>query len=495
MSKLFKFAFVFSLVLLLASATHAEEAGRAFYDLGVFAYDDGDYEEAEKNLKAALTAMPDNAFYNHYMGKTYLRMERYDEALAHLKLAYDVNPDVPGLKYDLALALFQVQDYSKSAQLFEEIAQENPSNILAHYHAGISLYKLEQYPKALDYFLKASEKSPSLKANGYFYAGLCYHKMGDLDNAVNKLEYARDNAEEESLKQYAAEWLAAIEKQKGVKPYSVYARLGYGYDSNVVLEPLDEDTFADEDDWGTALYFSGTYNFVDRQNYIIGAGYNHYQTWYNDLTEYNFIGSLPGIYGKYRLNPFTFGLSYSPNFYWLDSDDYLTRHHIRPDISWQVNNDLLTKLSYSYYDDDYSNDLDKGRDGHTNEVFLDGYYSIGDKKNYLFGGVGYEDKSANSPDQDYGQLKTRLGISLKIPLDLILTATVKYYYKDYDSVDSTYNVTRKDDKYYGTLSLSRKIFYDWLGVLGEYRYNKTDSNINEYSYDRHVIDLSLTASF
>ena len=79
MSRLTKFAFVFSLVLLLSAATYAEEAGRAYFDLGVFAYNDGDYVEAEKNLKSALTAMPDNPYYNHYMGKTYLKMERYDE--------------------------------------------------------------------------------------------------------------------------------------------------------------------------------------------------------------------------------------------------------------------------------------------------------------------------------------------------------------------------------------------------------------------------------
>ena len=493
MSRLFKFAFVFSLVLLLAGATHAEEAGRAYYDLGVFAYDDGDYKEAEKNLKAALTAMPDNPFYNHYMGKTYLKMERYDEALAHLKLAHDVNPDVPGLKYDLALALFQVQDYVRAADLFEDVFKEDPSNIPALYHAGISLYKQGQYSKASDYLISASEKSPSIKPMGYFYAGVCHQQMGDMENAVKKLEYARDNAKDASLRESAIKRLDAIEKQKKVKPYRVNMKLGIQYDDNVVLEPVDADIITNEDDWMGVLYFSGRYNVVNRKDYILGAGYNHYQTWHDDLNEYDLIGSILDFYGKYRFNRFTFGLTYSPNYYWLDSESYVMKHHLKPEVSYKINENLLSKLSYSYYRNKYFEDKD--RDGHTNEGFLNLYYRLGKQMGYLFGGLGYEDVTASVPDQYYSQLKTKLGVSFKLPLALVFNTTLKYYLKDYDNVNSTFGVAREDDKYNILVSLSRKLVYDWLGILGEYSYTKNDSNVSDYEYKRHVASLSLTASF
>ena len=52
------------------------EGGRAYFDFGVFAYEDGDYGDAEANLKQALKFEPENPLYNHYLGKTYLPVSR-----------------------------------------------------------------------------------------------------------------------------------------------------------------------------------------------------------------------------------------------------------------------------------------------------------------------------------------------------------------------------------------------------------------------------------
>ena len=62
--------------------------------------------------------------------------------------------------------------------------------------------------------------------------------------------------------------------------------------------------------------------------------------------------------------------------------------------------------------------------------------------------IGYEDNTASHADQYYGQLKTRLGLSVELPWELNLGLTVKYYNKEYDNVDSSFGVTRKDDKCY-----------------------------------------------
>ena len=161
-----------------------EEKGGAYYDFGVFAYEDGDYEDAETNLLMALRFNPDDPFCNHFLGKTYLKMERYQKAENCLNKAWKVNPDMSGLGYDLAFLNYKMSDYLRAAELFVEIATEDPPNVLAHYHAGISLYKLERFGKALNYFISAAEMSPSIKANGYYYAGICYWKMGEIEKAA-----------------------------------------------------------------------------------------------------------------------------------------------------------------------------------------------------------------------------------------------------------------------------------------------------------------------
>ena len=181
--------------------------------------------------------------------------------------------------------------------------------------------------------------------------------------------------------------------------------MGYQYDDNVRLESLDEDIFADEGDYVTVGYFSGKYNLINNPDYKTGLGYSHYQTWHDDLERYDLVGSTFNIYTKYSLHPLTFGLSYIPSYYWLDSESFLMQHQIRPEMTWKVNEKLITRLSYSYYRNNRFQDND--RDGHTNEVFLNAYYRVGEKKKYLFGGIGYEDNSASHADQYYEQIKTQ----------------------------------------------------------------------------------------
>ena len=54
MQKSLGFVLVILFVIFMHLPAHAQEQGNAYYDLGVFAYEDGDYEGAEINLKKAL---------------------------------------------------------------------------------------------------------------------------------------------------------------------------------------------------------------------------------------------------------------------------------------------------------------------------------------------------------------------------------------------------------------------------------------------------------
>ena len=495
MQKSLSFVSVILIVLFFSiPASAQEERGEAYYDFGVFAYEDGDYNGSEKNLLKALQFAPHNPFYNHFLGKTYLKMERYEEAMTYLNKTRELKPDMPGLKYDTAFLYYKMSNYAKSADLFAEVVKVDASNVLAYYYAGISFYKQNHYKKALDYFITASEKSPTIKANGYYYAGICYWKIDKIEKAIEKFEYVRNYADSSLLRDNAIKWLQAIEKQKAtLKPYNLYLKVGYQYDDNVRLEPLDEDLYTDESDNATVIVFSGRYNVVNRPNYKIGAGYNHFQTCYDSLKEFDLVGSAGNFYTKYRMNPFTLGVSYLPTYYWLDDKSYLMRHQIKPEITWKVAENFTTKFAYSYYRNNYFQN--NNRDGHTHEGFLNVYYSIKDQKGLLFAGFGYEDNTASDADQYYGQWKTKLGLSIKLLWKLNLSLTGKYYYKEYDNVDSSFGVTRKDDKYYATVSLSRKLFYDCLGIIAEHSHTKNDSNISDYDYKRNATTLSLTVQY
>jgi len=502
MQKILTIALMPLLILLFCLPANAQETekGRAYYDFGVFAHEDGDYKDAEENFRKALEFDPNNPFYNHYLGKTYLETERYQKAMTYFMKAWQTDANIPELKYDVAMLHYKTSDYAKATDLFKTVAAENSSDVLASYYAGISLYKQKQYKAASEYLLRSAEKSPSLRTNAYYHAGICCQKMGKTEKAVKLFQQVRDEADAGELRENATRWLQAIhKKQESLQPLSLRLRLGYRYDDNVRLSDQLSDQHAEGDDSAAVAYFLGRYNFINGKEFKMGAGYSHHQTWHSDLDEYDVTASIFSLYMKYYLDSVSFGLTWLPAYYWVDADSYLRRHQIKPEMVWQATESLTTRLSYSYYNDEYFEN--SGRDADIHDVSLDVYYSLLDKRMYLFGGMSYASNSASDPDRiaaqlsNYTRLKTTLGLAAKLPWNLELTLTGKYYDKQYDNTDPAKGLKREDDKYVGSVSLSRKLFYDWLGILGEFSYSKNDSTIPRREYERNMATLSLTAEY
>lgn len=470
------------------------EPGRAYYDFGVFAYEDEDYDDAESNFLKALSFDAENAFYNHFLGKTYQKMKRHLEAMRYFAQAWETDSTLSGLRYDLAFQHYQMSNYDIAADLFRQTVEEDPANVLAHYYTGISNFKLKRYDIALKFFFDAIEKSPSIKVNGFYYAGICYRKMGDIDKAVEHFEFVRDHADSGALITSSKKWLEEIEAYRIAKrPLSLYAKVGYGYDNNVRLEPLDADIYADEDDYGAIGYFSGRYNVVNRDNLRVGLGYSHYQTIHHRLKTYDLIGSVGNFHVKYQASPFALGFSYFPSLYWLDGQTFMRRQEFRPEVTIKLSDGLSTRLSYGYYDIDHVQD--NGRDGHTNEFALDAFNSITGKELLIYGGIGYEMYYPSDPDQDYRQTKAKLGMSVALAWGLNLNVTGRYYYKRYENPDSLFNITRRDHKYSGAVSFSRDLIYGWLSIIVDYNYTRNDSSIMVFDYQRQMVTLSLAAKY
>ena len=126
---------------------------------------------------------------------------------------------------------------------------------------------------------------------------------------------------------------------------------------------------------------------------------------------------------------------------------------------------------------------------------MNAYYRLDDKRTSFFGGAGYEVNDASSPDQDWGLLRARLGASFQLPWELKSSVTVRYIDKQFDNVDSFYGKKRHDVKYGGYINLYRELYFDWLDIDLQYDYTRSDSNIDDFDYERSVVTLSLKARF
>jgi tetratricopeptide (TPR) repeat protein len=494
MARSCKVAFIVLFVLLSASLVHAQEESReVYFDFGVFAYEDGDYEDAEANLKKALEPDPFNPLYNQYLGKTYMEMGRYEEARESLTRAWSADQDIPGLKYDMAFSVYKMEIYSSAAKLFVEITEEEPENVLAHYYAGVCLYKEADYMKAIDLFIAAADLSPSLEASGHLYAGMCYLKVEEFDKATEKLEHARDIAEQESLREQAIKWLDITRKQKRARsPFKCYIDATLMHDSNVGLDPSGVTGVKPVSDLVASIYLATKYNFVNRKDHTMGIGYTHFQNKHQDVSEQDLTMSALTLYTTYLWGPVGLGLKLIPDYSWVDGEGYMTNLELKPELTWKINDRLRAKLHWNYSSNNYLQD--DGKDGDTIKLGARAYYLFQNKVSILSGGISQENKDADLDDEDYTYLKTHMELSIPIFSDFTLGAAGKYYVKNYYN-DTTTPTKRKDNTYTLITSLAKPLVSDWLRVAGQVAYRKNKSTLSIEEYKKMTISLTLVANF
>ncbi len=487
-------------VLLFMTAGHpasAQEAGSAFYDEGIFAYEDGKYKVAEAAFSKVLAGDPNNPSANHYQGKTYIKMERFVEAKPFIETAWKGDPGLPDLAFDRAYLYYKMADYGRATGLFQDVLKQEPSRIMAGFYCGVSLFHNQQYQEANSYFLMAAENSPDLKIKAYYYSGLCFFYMGQDAPAADKMTYVKTNAESKEVRDNADRWIEKIQAGgKERKPYRLQAKLAYEYDDNVPLEPTDQDDlYSDEKDSSILGYVEGEYDFVNQDAVILGAGISRFQSWHMDLDAYDASDTAIEIYGQYLTGLFTYGLQIRPSIYQLDGKDFLFTTQVRPEVSYTYNQQLSLWLSYTFSKNDYRKKAYDDRDSDNHEVFLDTVYLLGDDKGYALGGIGYEYNDASEDPYDYGRFTLRAGGSLNLAYALRLGVLANYAGKTYKDDDAIQDKKREDTRYKITVSLSRELYYEWLEIAAEASYTKNDSNIDDYEYTRKVVGIGLSAAY
>jgi tetratricopeptide (TPR) repeat protein len=494
----------FLLLLFLAVLTApelaqaAQDKGQTLFTLGVFAFESGDYKAAEDHFKKALSSDSRDPYVNYYLGKVYLETGDYSQAAVYLEKALQTDKGLPDLLYNWAYVNYKLNNFSAAEKLFGELTVSEPDNALAHYYAGLSLYKQEKYPQALKYLSRAAGMETPARYNAEYHAGLCDIQLRDLASAEERLTRVQQNADESELRQSAAALLEKIpQMERETRRYSLVAKLGWEYDDNIALEPIDDDDlYADEGDHFFSGYVSGTYDMIKTDTLVMGAGYGHYCTLHDDLDEYDLTGSLFDVYARYRLQDYTFSISYNPDYYWLDSESYLCRNEVYTAIIREFDS-FLTEFSYNYQLD--NNLYDSDQDGHANEIHLRCQYALPEELGALRAGVGYEVNSADHDDYDYDTISTELVATFRLGWGFHGGLCGECEVQQYDHANSLYGKKRDDTKYTGNILLSRNVFNDMIAAHIGYEYTKNNSNIDDvvrynesFEYESNAVKVFCT---
>ena len=501
-----RYCSVFLSLLLLTGLTlpldakTAPQSGQALFSLGVFAYENGDYKTAEGYLKKALSFDDSDAYVNYYLGNVYLQTGDYSRAAVYFDKAVGIDKNLPDLAYNWAYVNYLLKNFEVSGQLFDALSKSEPENVLAHYYAGLAFYKQAKYEAALGSLDHAARMDTPASCNADYHAALCDLRLKNIASAETRLIRVQQDAVEDDLRRAAADLLERIRRDEGTRPrYSLIAKVGWEYDDNEALEPLDgNDLFADDADQMFTGYLSVSYDVVRTGNFILGAGYSHYLTLHDKIEEYDLSASLFDLYARYRRNAYTFTLKYDPDYYWLDSESYLCRHEFRFIVSRQFEA-VLAELSCIHKRD--NNIYDADRDGYANEVFFRCRYNLPDDQGELRAGAGYEVNNAEHRDYDYDLISTELAAVFNLGWGVCCSFSGEYEIQQYDNVDSTYGKKREDDKFTGNILFSRNIINKMIAAHIGYEYIRNNSNIDDFSrfsanyeYESNAVKVFLTVT-
>jgi len=487
-----KSTLVFMIILINFTSILMASNDQIYFDLGVFALQEGDTETARLYFKKALMYDSENPLYLYYQGKTELSDKKFAVAQNRFALAWQLSPDLPGLAFDMASVHFYQKSYKQASKLYE-IAINQDSNdeqtIIAHFRAGISYFHMKKYEQAIPHLLNAAEMTTSLKDTCYFYAGICFYHQHDWTLAHNYLNQVKMYAAQKNLRKQASKWLQAVEMGRiQFKPYELYCKLGIAYDDNVELYAPDEN--GDSDDILNTVLLFGQYHLVNEAELKIGVGYGHYQSTHIDTSEANLINSNLIVYSSLNKETYQLHTKLMPSYFWLDSDRFLRRIQWRSRLSFNIENVIVPYIDYAYTIDNHFQD--DQRDANRQSIGL-GLSFLFDPDTYQMQSLFSSEKiSSSHQNYNYEISKAQLNLKFFMHPKCALNFFSKIGHRDHEHLDSIHRIKRKDMQYQARLGVEIPLEYRGFYVEMNYQWAKNDSNIHAYDYRKNVLAVYLT---
>jgi len=516
-------------------------------------FDEKRYPEALANLKQALELEPDHVEALYYTGVIAMTQGRTPEAIAPLERARAKAPGDPSVAFQLGLAYFGQQRYDKAQPLLEQVFRGEPTLDGLGYYVGFMRYRNKDYRSALAAFRAGRAADPELQQLTRLYSGLTLAVLGLPTQAAAEVEQSLRLAPGSALTGPSERLRDTIQQARSrEKRLAIDLRFGFLYDDNVRVTPKPSNQepiirpllHPKADSPGELAGLNINYVFFRTDSWDANVAYSFFATYYNDLTSFNTTDHLVsfGLTHKTALSatlPWIgqismpqLGARYAFDTLFLREDQFIQRHTgtvyaviDETDLLKRKGSDvgLLTQAFMRYQRKDFTEpDIRPPRE----EIRDADNYMIGFVQLFLFEEgrhlikVGYQFDYEETSGKNYEYRGHRLtaggqytlpwqGIRLKYDMDAHIRG---YVHKNslLPTVDETGvpgsgqgKKQRRDHEITHVMRVEwplpwkpRLLDRDTEFVLAaEHQNTGAHSNIQVFSYDRHVTSVILSWSF
>jgi len=453
------------------------------------------YEEAYDLFVRAIQAAPNSVDAHYHAGVAAQEIPDLQKAKQHYGEVLKHHAGHAEARAGLAEVHHALGERAQARAIIDQSAKEGPLSDRLRYLKATILVDEGETSQALAEFRQLRTSSTYSQRAGY-QAGLIESSQGDNAAARKTWEEAlalEPRSTTADAIRYVLPMLTA--PAKGLSATVTYR---FEHDSNVAIGPSQSvpGLVSEQADNRHVFNFDLIGQSALGGQSLLRGEYHFYQNSHNDLSEFNQQAHEARLGLSFPIGGMSLQLPYSFNLYNVDGDRYLTSHTIAPALSIPLAAKGQTLRPFmKFQSNNYQASLlaDENRDSSIVAGGLGYLVSFSGKGSVGFSYEhGQEDADGANWDNKYDRFEARLHAPLGEKL--MFRGIVEYVRYDFDNIHSLFLAKRKDDAYTFTVGFVYP-FLKQAAVLADAAFNKHDSTLPAYDYDRDVYSLGLSWRF
>lgn len=492
-------------------------------DRALVAFEEKDYATALTELQTALKLEPQNIEALFDLGIVYLALNRPTDAQASLEQARALRPDNDDVAYQLGALYFNQDAYDKAEPLLRQVHRREPGRANLGYYLGFIEYRNKNYRDALRFFENGVTSDSNFAQLTNFYSGLAMGSLGFPREGQFQIEQALRLQPLSPLSTPAQKFGELLQSAaQREKFFNGELRLGVFYDTNVPVVPTSSSDIVAQAiqasqprriSEGELASLSLSYTWLKKLDWESSVSYRFLQTYNNHLSEFNAQDHTPSIGLAYRsalgAMPLIFGSQLSYDYISLGTAQFSQRWIFNPYITLLESQAAAvshgTTLQFRIQAKDFYNDhrvtRREVRDAVNYTVGPLHFVGFDEGRHYVKLGYQYDYDQAEGEDWIYSGHRLIAGgqytlpwWALRLRYELDLHRRAFQHKHSLLPVLAMATVKRRDVEPVHLVGVSKDFFGSFTAAL-EYLFDRNRSNLDAYTYKRHVVTTSIAWRF
>ena len=404
---------------------------------------------------------------------------------------------------------FDSGNYEDAYDIFLKLFKAVPGDLNINFYLGRAAFEIGNYEMALMAFeriLIAQPESARIKLE----MARTYYRLGLRENARLYFEEVLASKPPAAVRRNIELFLAELDLAEKRNFFSGQIAVALDWDDNVFVAPandvidtvigdvvLEGNAAGPKEDWilNTTGILNHKYQTPDSQYAWASTG-AVYNALYREESELDTIFLALNSGPEVHSNKYVLGLHGLTNFLGIDWERFLRTFGLEVIFGVVFNPSNLLNVSLKYEDKKYYQ-IDN-RDSNNFNLKVESVFLFGANR-IAVAGVG-EIEDARDDVYSYKQGGGLINYERLLPYDLMFLGYYEYRYRAFEGDQLLFDEKRRDNLHYAGAGLSKTIwrssnFRQSLALRVNYRYTKSDSNIELYEYDKNVVSASLAYTF